>query len=473
MTLIDLPKIYDGLRFTADANDCAMPIAMDSHSGCDFICQYCFSNNLMRNPERYKAKRDQLRKLGVKQTEWDIKKLYAFLRRELTGDTPRAMYPLLDAGQPIQLGALGEPFDNMEAKTGWALKAMEAFTSFKQPCRVSTKGAKTILRDEYLDAFKQASKYMWVNFSIIHPEDDILTKIDVGAPNATERFEAMKALSDMGVKVGLRYRPIIPQLAYKKVNGEPCWKIMLDKAVEAGATGISYEIIFLDQGANMGQRRQYRRMSKTIGFPEFPEWWKQHSVQSQACIRANRLLKYGLLTNIRDYAKELGLVIGISTPHLKEYSETVCCCGIPEDDPVFGGFSRDNTTRIVIEGRRAYEERGENLQFTYNDWAPEWSKHIRKAAMCALGSAEGHARFKHCTWYDDQRNKWNNPQHFRSPYYYYEGILHPIGTDDNKDVIYEYRHWAGQVFKDVERLERYKKLDRCPDLLKNARSVFG
>lgn len=468
-----IPKTYNGLRFTADANDCAMPIAMDSHSGCSFNCLYCFSNNLMRNPDRYSAKAEHLRNLGVTQTEWDIRELYKFLRRELTGNVPEAMYPLLDKGQPVQLGALGEPFDRMEEKTGWALKALEAFKRFDQPVRISTKGGDVILRDEYLEAFNKASDNTWVNFSIIHPEDDLIKKIDLGAPDASTRFEAMKALSDMGVKTGLRFRPIIPQLAYKKYkDGRPCWQVMIDKAVEAGATGLSYEIVFLDQGATEGQRRQYRQMSKAIGKQDFPEWWKQHSVAGQSCLRANRLLKWGLLSNIRDYAKEQGLVVGISTPHFKEYGETVCCCGIPEDDPVFGGFTDRNTTKLVIEGRRAYEESGEHLRFSYTDWAPEWAKHIRKADMCALGSAEGHHRFQDCTWYDDQRNKWNNPRHFRSPYYYYEGILHPVDVDDQGDVVYEYRHWAGEVFKDVEKLEKYKKLDHCPDILKNVGSVF-
>ena len=49
---IEFPKTYSGVRFTADAMDCALPISIDSHSGCSYNCLYCFSNNLQRAPDR-------------------------------------------------------------------------------------------------------------------------------------------------------------------------------------------------------------------------------------------------------------------------------------------------------------------------------------------------------------------------------------------------------------------------------------
>ena len=36
-----LPQDYNGLRFTSDAADCALPIAIDSRSGCLYSCLYC------------------------------------------------------------------------------------------------------------------------------------------------------------------------------------------------------------------------------------------------------------------------------------------------------------------------------------------------------------------------------------------------------------------------------------------------
>lgn len=458
------PPEYDGLRFTADAADCAIHIAIDSHSACSYGCDYCFSNSLMRSPERYSVKKKVMEKFDVRQLEFPIKKFVAFLRQDLTGKVPRAMYPLLDKRRPIQLGALGEPFDEEERRTGWALKALDFLASFGYPVRISTKGGKTILRDEYLDAFAKASKWLWVNFSIIHPEDDVLMRIDRGAPPPSVRFEAMKAMSDLGIKTGLRYRPIIPHLALKKVNGEPAWKVMIDNAVEAGAKAISFEFIFLNHTANALQRRLYSNIQKVIEVKDFVKYWKHHSVRNQNCLRANRLLKYGLFKNIREYSKEQGLTVGISDPHFKEFSDSACCCGILESDPVFGNFSKKCLTTLVVEGRKAYEESGDNLRFQFESSVPDWAKEVRLAEMVCLSSADKHKQLKDCTWYDKLRNSWNNPSHFRSPYYYFEGVLAPVELDDNGDVIYEYRHWEGQIYKDLDKLKRLAKDPKLPSI---------
>lgn len=452
-----LPQTYDGLRFSADAADCAMPIAVDSHSGCSFSCAYCFSKNLMRNPERWSAKRRLVERLGGLQAEWPLKKFLAFLRRDLKGRIPEAMYPLLDQGQPIQIGALGEPFDLAELESGWMLRALSLIAKLKQPVRISTKGADVILRDEYLDAFREARDYVWVNFSIIHPEDDIVRKIDIGAPPPSRRFEAMKALSEIGVKVGLRYRPALPPLFNKGVNGRPAWQVMIDKAVEAGAIAVSFEWVFLYRAAIPSQRMQYQHMSEVMGEPNFPEIWMHHSIRNQMCLRANRLYKYGPTMALIDYAHERGLTVGISDPHFKEMSDSIACCGIPENDPVFGRFSRRCLTTLVVEGRRRYEANGDNLTFRFYDWVPEWASKVKLADMACLSNADEHMKYKYATFEDKLRLEWNNPSHFRSPYYYFEGILYPVDIDDNKDLIYEYRHWEGQVYKDVEKLKQLKR----------------
>lgn len=40
---------YGGLRLTSDGFDCALPVALDSHSVCSYGCLYCFSDNLAQH----------------------------------------------------------------------------------------------------------------------------------------------------------------------------------------------------------------------------------------------------------------------------------------------------------------------------------------------------------------------------------------------------------------------------------------
>ncbi len=441
-----LPNTYWGARCTSDSMDCALPIAIDARNGCSYNCLYCFSNSLMRDKSRNIKKDLQLEKFGVSQTGFNINSFEKLIKGKLNNCWSRVLYPLIKKKCPLQIGALGEPFDELEPKHKFTLKAIELCGKYKIPIRISTKGAKTIMRSEYLKALEEAKDYVWVAFSMITSNDKISKEIDVGAPTSSQRFEAMKTLSEIGIKTSLRYRPIIPKLATKETNNVPDYQILIDKAVESGAKAISYEIIFLNHMANFKQRFLYKRLSKAIGIQNFPSYWKNLSIKNQTCLRANRFYKYKLMMNIRNYAKNNNLIIGISDPHFKEYGDYACCCGIPNDDPIFGNYST-SMTDIVIKGRKHYELTGENLQFTYTDWAPEWAKHIGWNNMCNTGDAIKKRISKDITWYDNMRASWNNPRHPRSPYNYFEGILYPIKVDKNKNVIYEYRHWAAQIWK--------------------------
>lgn len=450
---VGLPPTYWGARLSSDAMDCDVPFAVDSRSGCTFTCLYCFSHNLMRAKHRNTLIKQKLERLSSPQTEFPVEKLVKLLTGQFNNAWSRVLDPLIKQKMPMQLGALGDPFDAMEIATGWFLKAAPILKKLEYPVRISTKGGKCILRPEYLEAFKGGP--FWTAFSIITSDDKLAAKIERGVPSPTTRFEAMKALSDMGLKTSLRFRPIIPPVARRKIGGRFDWEIMVDKAVEAGAQAISFEYIFLNQMASWKERGYYRQLSEAIGMPDFPQFWKHHSIRNQVCLRANRFYKYDLMMNIRNYAKQRGLTVGISDPHFKEFGDHGSCCGISRDDPVFGHYST-SMTDIVTAGRKAYEQNGENLQFTFTDWSPDWAKNVRLGAMCNLGNKLTEAVHRETTWYEQMRKHWNTPRYMRSPTNYFEGILWPIGLDDNKNVIYEYRHWATQVWPHPEKLPKLK-----------------
>lgn len=39
---------------------------------------------------------------------------------------------------------------------------------------------------------------------------------------------------------------------------------------------------------------------------------------------------------------------------------------------------------------------------------------------------------------DYLRSIWNNPKDGKSPYKYFEGVLYPVGLDEDNNVIYKY-----------------------------------
>lgn len=435
------PQSYSGARFTSDAMDCSLPVALDSHSGCSYGCLYCFANNLSRSPDRNVATLQKKIREGSFYAEWPINRLERFLNRELKAQHTEAMYPLLDAGCPVQLGALGDPFDELEAHSGWAKKAIPLFIKYKIPVRVGTKGGKLLQKPEYLKLFESSPDQFWFAFSIISNSDDLISKVDIKAPVTSERLAAMKALTKLGCNASIRFRPFLPGIS-DSYPGEPqAWKTLISRARESGARAISFEYIFLNTAPTDRQKAMYRLMFRVMGNPRFGKEWGEMSGLGESCRRASRTYKYEMTRNIRDLVKSLGMSFGCSDPHFKEWNDTGSCCGMPESgDKWFSNWSRRQMTEVVVQAKRAYD-RGERRLFNYEDWKPDWA-HVTSYEGCvALKGFHDSRRLRNYTIGDSFRKKWNNPKHPRGPYHYFGGVLKPIGMDQNQDLVYEYDPW--------------------------------
>ena len=436
-----------GLRFTSDSMDCSLPIAMDSHSGCSFGCLYCFSNNLMRAPDRNrKVQRRIVREKSIC-TEYPIRRLERFLNREENSAFSRAAYPLLDDGVPMQLGALGDPFDNLELQSGWAKQAIPLFIKHQVPVRVGTKGGELLQRSDYLRLFESSPDQFWFAWSIICNDDDLIGKIDIGAPTASARLAAMKLLTDLGCNCSIRFRPFLPGVS-DAYPGEPeAWKKLIYRAREAGARAISFEFIFLSRTLTKRQKNMYRVLFRNMGNPMFGKEWRKMSHGSESCLRATRSYKYDMTMKIREYVHSLGMTFGCSDPHFKEFNDTGSCCGMPErGNRWFSNWSRRQLTEVIVQAKRAFDD-GNPRQFSYLDWASIWSHQIHGAGyMYNAGNWHSHNIRKNETWGDRLRNVWNNPKHPRNPYMYFEKVLCPVGVDKNTgDLVYEYRPWRSKL----------------------------
>jgi DNA repair photolyase len=431
-----IPETYsNGIRFSSDAMDCSIPIAIDPRNFCAYNCRYCFSENLMRNPDRNPAM--------VENKQFSIKRLEKFLHRDLKDAVSQAMYPLLDSGCPVQLGAMGEPFDEVELQTGWALQAIPLFIKYKIPVRISTKGARVLQRPEYLKLFESSPDQFWFAFSIICNDDNLIAKIDRGAPTTSQRLKAMKALTNLGCKASLRFRPFLPGVSDIYPGGpKNAWEVLIDRSHEAGARAISFEWIFIDRSLTPQQKVDFNQMYEIMGDPNFGKYWRKSSHRKESCLRGNRFYKRAMTMKIREKTLGLGWNFGISDPHFKEYNSTSSCCGFPDTgDKWFSNFSHEQLTAVLVEAKRRYEA-GTPKQITYNDWKPGWAENVRVADCVNLGNWHEHRKKKYQTMADAFHNKWNKPDHPRGPYIYFDKVLVPVGTDEaSGDLIYEYRPW--------------------------------
>jgi DNA repair photolyase len=416
---------YNGLKLTADGFDCALPVTIDSYNACSYNCLYCFADNTTSH------KINSNKTLGVMSLR-RIEDIFSgkkgkfndLIRKALKYDNKKNGYPC-----PVQIGGVADPSDNYERKHKWLLNFLEIPIKYNQPIRISTKG--TVLAEpEYLKKLKKSPHLFWVSFSIITPDDEIIEKVDKGAPNATERLKAMKKLSNIGVNVSLRLRPIIVGVSDVTEKYPKAYKTLIEKAKESGAKAISIEVAFMPKLLKHIKKKwlTLEKISKKPQIKIYKSFGKQ-----QACTRPSYLWTENIMHDIVDVAHKNNIVVGVSDPVWKQLSDTGCCCGIDQDHPVFGNWEKENATHAMLQAQKT----GKLIYF--KDIAPKWAKDVLNTVIVNMGVGPKTVYEKrHKLWIDSLREVWNNINSERSVMNYFQGALEVAGEDKNGDKIYKY-----------------------------------
>ena len=430
---------YDGIRLTADGFDCALPVALDSHSVCSFKCLYCFSNFLGGHGHT-----------EVGQTR--LNRLEHVLIGDSKDEKVRAFWKALKRDQkqpcPLQMGALTDPFDNIERNQGWALGLPALLEKYHQPIRVSTKG-KLLMLPDYLDAWSKPD-LVWVAFSLITTDDELLAKVDRYAPSSKERFATMKALSDRGVSTSLRFRPAIPGISDSTARKKHVWRDLIDKAADAGARAVSMEVLFVPGKLEPHDMFHWHELESLTGFP-LQKIYREITPRYGACIRPSKAWTEELFLACHERTKKNGMAFGVSDPTWKELNDYGCCCGIAPDDPVFGNWQRENATNVVVEAKKAYDAGDTLREWSAADGIPEWAGKVPIQSMC-MNTGIKSVMMRHYTWKDKLRVTWNDLRSARGPLKYFQGVLMPKRVLDG-DVRYVYNPVAHKHEKTIWKIK--------------------
>jgi DNA repair photolyase len=425
---------YSGIRLTADGFDCALPVTIDSHSVCSFECLYCFSDNLLGHQENVQT----IGQTSLSTIEnifkdrnmedpqhWKFKKALRYDKRNSNG------YPC-----PVQLGGLCDAGDTIEQNQGWLLKFMDLAIKYRQPVRMSTKGG-IFLIDEYIDKIKEAPELFWVAFSMVTDDDDVMSKVDRGTANASQRIEQMRRLTRAGASVSLRLRPIMPGITDR--NG--AYKSLIKKAADAGARAISYECMFYPQAIPKANKWKYEELNRITGY-DLKKLYSSFG-SSQACTRPSYLWTENIMHDIKERAVKEGMSVGVSDPVWKQLTDCGCCCGIPKDDPVFGNWEVENATNALMNAKN----NGGLIHL--EDITPEWAYKVLLMGIVNLGTGPDILSKRGNTWADYLKDIWNNPSKQRSVMNYFQGALQIDGIDSNGNYVYRYEGLKRQYKKTI------------------------
>jgi DNA repair photolyase len=160
---------------------------MNIYRGCSHGCIYCDSRSLcygIENFDQIRAKKDALR----------------IIRDDLLKKKKRGV---------VATGAMSDPYNPCEKELKLTRNALELLNAYRFGVAIATKST-VILRDTDIVADIQAHSPVLVKMTITTADDNLCGILEPKAPLSSERFEAVKKISDSGIYVGILMMPVLP-----------------------------------------------------------------------------------------------------------------------------------------------------------------------------------------------------------------------------------------------------------------------
>ncbi len=205
-----------------------MPFAwtINPYRGCEFGCHYCYARYTHEFMEHWDSL-DFERKIYAKVNAPDL------LRAELRGAR--------DRGLPIALGTATDPYQPAEKQFEITRRMLEVFAEFAGlEFSITTKSI-LILRDLDLLRRISARHRFSVHMTVTTTDERLARLLEPKAPPPAKRLEAVRALSEAGIRVGVNLMPILPGLT----DSPRALEAVTRAAAEAGATSLYGNLLFL------------------------------------------------------------------------------------------------------------------------------------------------------------------------------------------------------------------------------------
>lgn len=160
---------------------------MNIYKGCCHGCIYCDSRS-----ECYRI--DDFDEVRAKENALEI------IERELKGKRRKGV---------IGTGAMSDPYNPFEKTYQLTRCALELIRRYGFGVSIATKSS-LVARD--VDILKEISRYapVLVKITVTTCDDDLSTKLEPHVARSSERFAALKRLTEQGIFAGILLMPVLP-----------------------------------------------------------------------------------------------------------------------------------------------------------------------------------------------------------------------------------------------------------------------
>jgi DNA repair photolyase len=232
---------------------------INAYRGCSHACTYCFA----RPTHEYLGLdigEDFERRIVVKVNA--VERLRAELR------SPKW------TGEPIAMGTNTDPYQRCEGKYRLTRGIVEVLGHARNPFSILTKSA-LVLRD--LDVLAEAARRtrVSVSLSIGTLDEAVWRATEPGAPHPRRRVDAVRALSEAGIRTGVLVAPVLPGVSDSRAQLEE----VVGACVAAGAESVTAIALHLRPGVrehflgwlrprDPGLAEEYERRYRRAYLPE-------------------------------------------------------------------------------------------------------------------------------------------------------------------------------------------------------------
>lgn len=243
---------------------------MNLYRGCQHGCIYCDSRSSCYGIEDFEE-------IQYKENALQL------LEKELRGKKVIGT---------IGTGSMHDPYMPVEKELQLTRRALEIIKRYGFPVHVLTKST-LVLRD--MDLLKEIGKtYAAVSITITTAEDKLASIVEPQAPSPSERFAAIKELSQNGIYTGVLLMPILPYINDFEDN-------IRDIVRQAKQAGAKYILPWM--GVTLRDRQKayyYRQLDKS--FPGLRETYEKSFGEAYYCPARKDKHLYKLLQEECDIA---------------------------------------------------------------------------------------------------------------------------------------------------------------------------
>src|SRR5512140_1580178 len=193
--------------------DLGFRFSLNPYRGCLHACSYCYARPTHGYWD-FGAGTDFERKIVVKVNAPE-KLRETFMKKSWQGEL-------------VVFSGNTDCYQPLEANYGLTRRCLETCLEFRNPVGVITKGT-LIRRDVDLLQRLDEQARLTVTLTIPFSDEEMVRKLEPGAPTAKARFRTMRLLSDAGIPVGISLSPIIPGMNDSQIAE------VLERARENGA----------------------------------------------------------------------------------------------------------------------------------------------------------------------------------------------------------------------------------------------